>query len=151
MIDEEEKQKYIEASKCDNCLQWHKHCNAECCKTIKININPKELDNVSTYLSIAQPGLGMSDIRYYRYRDVDYIRGNLRFRKERITVIGGNVYYFFPCKMLDGNFCMEHENDKKPEICKALTVDTAKLPGNPFYLTPNCLFKYKSKEVKQND
>ena len=152
MIDEKEKQRYIEASKCDNCLQWHKHCNAECCKIVRINVNPKELDKCFNYLSV-KPGskLGLSDIKYYKNRDVGYLRGNLRFKKERCEVIGGMVYYFHPCSRLKGNLCMDHKDGKKPELCKALTLETAKLPGQPFYITPNCLFKYKSKEVNKND
>ena len=151
MIDEEEKQKYCEATKCEECTQWHHHCNAECCKTVKINIDPKELDKVATYLSIKPIGrFGLDDINYYKYRDVNYVRGNLRFRKDRLMVIGGLIYYFHPCSQLDNNLCLLHGKNK-PEICKMLTLETAKLPGQPFTLTPNCLFKYKSKEVKQDD
>ena len=151
MIDEEEKQRYVEASKCENCTQWHKHCNAECCKIVRINLDPKELDKVSTYLCIKPRGrFGMDDIRYYRYRDVGYVRGMLRFKKERLTAIGGVIYYFHPCSRLKDNLCLDHPNNK-PEICKTLTLETAKLANSPIYLTPNCLFKYKSKEVKKND
>jgi len=151
MIDEKEQQKYIEASKCENCTQWLKHCDAECCKMITINMDPKELDKVAIYLSIKPSGrFGMSDIKYYKNHDVDYLRGMLRFKKDRLEVIGGKVYYFHECSRLKDNRCLDHP-DKKPEICKVLTLETAKLPGSPFELTPNCLFKYKNKEVKKND
>ena len=151
MIDEEEKQKYCEATKCSECTQWHKYCDAECCKIVKINIDPKELDKFTTYLSVKPSGrFGLGDIRYYRFRDVSYVRGLLRFRKDRIVVIGRNVYYFHPCSRLKDNLCLDHDNHK-PEICKSLTIETASLPGNPFFITENCLFKYKGREVKQND
>lgn len=151
MISEEENKKYCEASKCDNCTQWHKYCNAECCSIVVINIDLKELDKTVKYLSIT-PGkrLGLSDIKYYQNRDVEYIRGLLRFRKDRLEIIGRKIYYMYPCKRLDGNMCIDHP-DKKPELCKSLTLETAQLPGQPFALTENCLFKYKSREVKKND
>ncbi len=151
MIDEEEKQKYIEATKCENCMGWHKHCNAECCKVVVINMCPEDIDMSLTYLSI-NPGkkLGMSDIKYYANRDVEYVRGLLRFRTLRLEIVGRKVYYMHPCSRLDGNLCLDHP-DKKPEVCKILTLETAQLPGQPFALTSNCLFKYKCKEVKEDD
>lgn len=150
MIDEEEKQKYIEASKCDNCTQWHKNCNSECCKSVFLNIDIKLLEGQGNYIFINPGKIGMSDIKYYKNRDVDYLRGLLRFKKDRIEVIGRKIIYFWDCKRLDGNLCLDHP-DKKPEVCKALTLETAKIPGQPFELTPNCLFKYKCKEVKEDD
>jgi len=150
MIDEEEKQRYVEATKCESCAQWHHHCDAECCKMIRIDMDPKALDKVSLYLSVNPGYLGLSDIRYYKYHDVDYVRGMLRFKKKRLTVIGGIIYYFHQCSRLKDNLCLDHP-DNKPEMCKVLNLETAKIPGQPFHLTPNCLFKYKSKEVKKND
>ena len=150
MIDEEEKQKYCEASKCKDCVGWHKYCNAECCKIVVINIDPDEIKKAAIHLNINPGKLGVSDIKYYANRDVDYVRGLLRFKKDRLEVVGRKVYYMYPCKRLDGNMCLDHP-DNKPELCKALTLETSKLPGQPFALTRNCLFKYKSKEVKKDD
>jgi len=149
MISEEDKNRYIEASKCKDCLDWHHHCHAECCKIIFINIDPKELKNHRKYIIIKLKPI-FSDWRYYNLRDVEYLRGMLRFRKDRIVVVGRKVMYIYPCKLLNGNLCMGHP-DKKPEICKMLTLETAKIPGQPFELTDNCLFKYKCKEVKKDD
>ena len=150
MISEEEKKRYIEASKCEGCVGWHHHCNAECCKIIFLNIDPKQLEEGSKFLTIKYskeftPG----DRRYYQLRDVECIRGVMRFRKDRIVVVGRKMMYIHPCKLLKGNLCEGHP-DKKPEICKTLTLETAKLPGQPFELTDNCLFKYRCKEVKIN-
>lgn len=147
MISEEDKQRYIEASKCKDCISWHHHCKSECCKIVFLNINPKELEKPGKLFKIRvdQP---FTDWRYYQLRDVEYVRGFLRFKKERIIVVGNKVMYIYPCKFLKGNLCEAHENGTKPEICKVLTLETAKIPGQPFQLTDNCLFKYKSKEVK---
>ena len=86
MIDEEEKQKYCEASKCKDCTQWHKHCNAECCKIIVINIDIDKIDEAARYLHINPGKIGLSDIKYYANRDVDYVRGLLRFKKDRFSI-----------------------------------------------------------------
>lgn len=152
MISEEEKERYIEASKCKDCSSWLHHCKAECCKIIFLNINPKELERGGKYF-ITKPRevLGLSDREYYRLHGVECVRDLLRFRKERIEVIGNKVMYIHPCEFLtEENLCKGHP-DKKPELCKFLTLETAKLPGQPFELTSNCLFKYKSREVKKHD
>ncbi len=148
MISEEEKQRYAEAAKCHDCIHWLKNCKAECCKIIFLNIDPKELEKSGKLLTVKvkQP---FTDYRYYSLHDVEYIRGLLRFKKERITVVGRKVMYVHPCKLLKGNLCEGHP-DKKPELCKMLNLETAKLPGQTFELTDNCLFKYKCKEVKIN-
>ena len=147
MISEEDKKRYIEASKCEDCLSWHHHCHAECCKIIFLNIDPKELKKGGKlYVMRPSPPLTSKDWRYYNLRDVECIRGLLRFKKDRIFVIGNKVMYIHPCKLLKGNLCEGHP-DNKPELCKALTLETSKLLGKGFKLTDNCLFKYKCKEV----
>ena len=150
MISEEEKQKYCEASKCKDCVHWHKYCNAECCRTILLNIDPKELEKGGIYFTTRPDKLTHSEVIYYRNHDVQYIRGLLRFRKDRIEVIGKKVLYFHDCSRLDGNMCLDHP-DKKPELCKFLTSETAQMMDRGFTLTPNCMFKYKSREVKEDD
>jgi hypothetical protein len=150
MISEEEKQKYCEATKCSNCTQWLHHCDAECCRSIFLNIDPKELENGSKYYDCRVGVLGLDEIRYYKYHDVAYVRGLLRFKKERIHVIGRKVVYLWTCSKLKDNLCLDHP-DKKPELCKLLTAETAMAGNDAFRLTSNCLFKYKSKEVKQDD
>ena len=131
MIDEEEKQKYIEATKCENCTQWHHHCGAECCRSIFLNIDLKLLEGGGNYVFLNPGKIGMSDIKYYSHHDVDYMRGLLRFRKDRITVIGRKVIYFYDCNRLNGNLCLDHP-DRKPELCKALTLDSSKVINSSF-------------------
>ncbi len=147
MISEEEKQRYAEASKCEDCINWHKHCKAECCKIIFLKIDPKELEKPGTYLNIKvkQP---FTEWRYYSLRDVQCLRGLLRFKKDRIIVVGRKVMYIYNCDLLTENFLCEGHPNNKPELCRLLTLETAKIPGQPFELTDNCLFKYKCKEVK---
>ena len=150
MISEEDKQKYVESSKCEDCLGWLHHCNAECCKIIFLNIDLKKLEKPGKLLTLKlKDPLSLSDGRYYNLRDVQYIRGVLRFKKERIIVVGRKVMYIYDCKLLKDNLCIGHPDDK-PELCRVLNLETSKLPGQPFELTDNCLFKYKCKEVKAN-
>ena len=148
MISEEDKKRYIEASNCDDCLSWHHHCKAECCKLVFLRIDPDELKKAGKFFTI-KPKQPFEDLIYYRLRDVEYLRGSLRFKKSRIIVVGRKVMYVYPCKLLKGNSCGGHP-DNKPKLCKMLTLEIAKLPGQPFELTDNCLFKYKSKEVKKD-
>ena len=147
MISEEDKQKYLEATECLYCLEWHKYCDAECCKLVFLNIDPKELDKPGKLFTIKPEKLSLSDQWYYRLHDVEYLRGFLRFKKERIVIIGRKVIYIHDCSFLKDNLCKGHP-DKKPELCRVLTLETAKIPGQHFELTDNCLFKFKSKEVK---
>lgn len=150
MISEEEKQKYCEATKCSECTQWLHHCNAECCSSIFLNIDPKVLDGCSTYFNCRVDKLSVDEVKYYRHHDVTYTRGVLRFKKDRIHVIGRKVVYLWRCNRLKDNLCLDHP-DKKPELCKLLTSETAKVKNDAFRLTQNCLFKYKSREVKKDD
>jgi len=147
MISEEEKQRYAESAKCHDCISWHKHCKAECCKIIFLNIDPKELEGPGKYITVKvkQP---FTDYRYYSLRDVEYLRGVLRFRKDRIIVVGRKVMYINNCKLLTEDLRCKGHPDKKPALCIVLDLETIKLPGQPFELTDNCLFKYKCKEVK---
>ena len=150
MISEEDKVRYLECKDCNTCKEWHKHCNAECCKTILIQVDPKELSKGSIYFPVKPSRkLGISDIWYYKYHDVNYVRGILRFKKDRIYVIGKKVYYLYPCEQLENNLCKFHGTTFKPIISQQLTLENAGIPGNPFVVTDNCLFKYKSKEVKK--
>ncbi|HEA46463.1 MAG TPA: hypothetical protein ENH99_01650, partial [Candidatus Pacearchaeota archaeon] len=66
MISEEDKQKYVEATKCSNCPEWHKYCDAECCKLVFLNIDPKELDKPGKLFTIKPEKLSLSDQWYYR-------------------------------------------------------------------------------------
>lgn len=142
MMNEEDVKRFAEAKKCDSCLQWHKYCNAECCKMLTIN-GPKELlEGGAKYFSVNVGPMESSDQIYYQLRDVEYTRGKLRFLKERCFMAGNKIIYWHPCKLLNGCLCSGHPN-RKPELCKALTKDNANLPGQKFLVTENCLFKYK--------
>ena len=152
MVEKKDKSRYEEAKSCKDCLGWHKHCKAECCKTIFLRIKKSENDAAPGNYYVLKIGreLSPSDQRYYRLHDVRYTRMTLRFLKSRIYEIGGDVFYVYPCSLLDkNNLCTEHGKNK-PKICKELTEETASKPNNRFMLTNNCLFKYKEKGGSKN-
>jgi len=142
----EDIERYQEAKGCEDCLSWHKHCKAECCKIVSLNINPEDLEKTqSPHLIIKVGPISPSDQRYYALRDVSYTRSTLRFKKERIYVFGRKVFYIHKCSLLDdNNLCKGHPN-KKPEMCRSLISDTAYEKNNEYFITENCLFKYKEK------
>lgn len=148
-MSEEDKVRIEDAKTCEGCLGWHKHCHAECCNIVFIkDVDPKVLDIGGKFLNL---GASASDDRYYyKLRDVNCVHGYLRFRKDRIKMIGKQMIYFYPCKMLGEDLlCKIHE--KKPKLCRALTLETASIPNQPFKATDNCLYKYKQVEVNIND
>lgn len=150
MISEEDTQKIIEAKNCKTCLDWHHHCKSECCKIVFLDIDVGLLDNKMTYVNIRPKNpLNFSDIQYFRLRDVDYTRGCLRFKKDRIVIVGRRVLYVYPCKLLDGLLCKGHP-DNKPEMCRQFTEKTFDDPDQTCMLTDNCLFRYKEKEVEED-
>ncbi len=150
MMSEEDKARIVEARSCNSCLDWHHHCNAECCRIIFLNIDPKRVDGPGKYLDLRVGQLGLNEQYYYRLRDVSYVRGLLRFQRNRLLVAGQKVMYIYDCALLDGCKCKGHPDDK-PELCKRLTVETALYPDFGFGLTDNCLFKYKHMEIEKNE
>ena len=147
MISEEDKARYAECVNCTTCQEWHHHCNAECCKLVWLDIDPRKMDEGVKYLTI-KPNrhLSVDEIRYHKYREIEYVRGMLRLRKDRIYIIGHKIVYLFPCSQLENNLCKLHGKNK-PKICESLTLESAKVHNDSFIVTDNCLFKYKAKEV----
>jgi hypothetical protein len=152
IMSEEDKKLVKEASTCNDCVSWHKHCQAECCRMILLeSISPKELDSFGKYVGMRQP-ITPSMQRYYNLHDVSYVRGLLRFRKDRCRVIGTKVVYIHDCSLLDENFLCKGHPDNKPLICKYLTIDTAAISRqHGIALSKNCLFKYKILEDDCDD
>ena len=145
--------RFQEAKSCKDCIGWHKHCKTECCKTIAMRISPEEIKNApgQYYLLRLKRQLSSNDQRYYELHDVRYTRGTLRFKKDRLHIIGRNVFYLYPCKNLDeNNLCIVHDTSK-PQLCRELTLETAEIMnGKGCLLTDNCLFKYKEKGGSKN-
>lgn len=144
MMCEEDILRCEEAKHCDSCPGWLHHCKTECCKVVFLYVNHLELKKGGRFLSIRKPNMTLGEIWYYRLRGVDYTRGLLRFPKHRIVSLGRKLAYVHPCELLtEDGLCSGHP-DKKPELCRALTLDTARTgAGGRLEVTDNCLFKYK--------
>ncbi len=147
MISMEDSKRIEESKKCKECIDWHHHCKSECCKIMYLEIDPERLKTNSRFVDIKVKELRMNEILYHRLRDVSYVRGFLRFPKKNISVVGNLILYIKSCSQLDGYLCKGHP-DNKPEICKLVTFESSKIPGMPFRITDNCLFKYKTREDK---
>ena len=144
MISEEEKIRLEDAKSCNDCLSWHKHCKAECCKMILLNgINPSVLEESGNFIMVRRI-LTANERWYYRLHGIGIIHGSLRIDKSLCLNINGELYYIRKCDLLDGeNKCKGHP-DNKPQICRMLTehnLDECRKKG--LIVTDNCLFKYK--------
>jgi hypothetical protein len=143
MIKQLQEQMAKEAKTCSDCLGWHKWCQAECCKIAYLDINTEVLKEDHTFIDVRPSRkLSYSEILHYKYRDVPFVHGVLRFKKARITIIGEEMMYIWPCSRLKHDKCLDHP-DKKPKICRDLTAETAKGIHAKYRTTPRCLFKFK--------
>ena len=148
MISEEEKLRIKEARTCKTCLEWHKHCNAECCKLIFLGKDLTILDTKKQTINIHKL-VSASEKWYYNLHGVNYAHGILRFPKEHCHIIKDEVIYFRPCDYLtEDNLCLGHP-ENKPDLCKGLLLDPIVIP-NKARVTNNCLIKYKLME-EHND
>ena len=129
-----------EAKKCNSCLDWHKHCESECCRIVFIHINPNLLKEKGDYL-IVKKLLTKDLIWYYKLREVIYAHGIMKFPKKNCVVSGNRIAYLKSCKLLSGNLCKNHP-DRKPIFCQQLILKTAEKNT----LTDNCMFKYQLME-----
>jgi hypothetical protein len=142
MISEEDNKRIEEARKCDNCLDWHKYCDAECCKQVTLPIRPKILERKGAHIGIPNK-LNMNDRWYYALHGAKMIHERLLFEKKYCKVVDGVVIYFKKCDLLDeNNLCKGHPNNK-PKVCQKLNEYMSKLKNKSVVITPNCLFKYK--------
>lgn len=145
MISEEDKRLVQEAKGCDSCLQWHKHCNAECCLTVFLNVSPALLKEKGSFIDFRSP-ISFDERWYYKLRGVRYVHGVLRFPKSDCRVLRNEVIFIRKCELLTDDLkCLGHP-DKKPQVCRMLNAETAKLKNRGYRVTPHCLFRYKLME-----
>jgi Fe-S-cluster containining protein len=125
---------------CRDCTCHLKICEAECCKEFTITFNEDPLEFKGRKIVSIRKELSTSMAWYYRLHNCDYTRGVLRVPLRNAEFVGNKIIFRERCKLLTkDNLCKTHP--VKPEICKELTWETAKMEGKTFYLTPRCLFK----------
>ncbi len=141
-----------EAKKCNSCLEWHKHCNAECCKSIFIHSNIMKLYSIGDML-IVDKILTPDDRWYFKLHGVTCLRQQLRFPKKHIYIQHkdkNTLLYMRKCDyLLPDNTCKGHP-DKKPKICQKLTNAMVSGGLKGIALTYNCLYRYKNMEETKN-
>ncbi len=130
-----------DAPHCQGCKDWLKYCNAECCRSMRFSVSFLKGKAVSEGDVIPMKmRLSLDQQRYYSLRGYKYVHGILFVKLNKFQIVGPWIYVFEDCSALNAeNQCSIHET--KPIMCKDLSLDNVK--DSRFYLTPNCLFKWK--------
>jgi len=133
-----------QASKCSSCLEWHKHCKAECCKII---LMPLDQCKVTKNSIMIRKNVTRDMHWYYKLHGVKIVHGLLVFPKSKCVISMDRVWYVRPCDLLKDNKCLGHP-DKKPHFCRNFTEETA-MKYTHHLVTPNCLYAYKNEFCKK--
>ena len=132
---------YEEARTAQSCIDWHKHCNAECCRQFVIGT---KIDHELKKGDVLHLGMRMTpDTKwYYELHGVKVAHGQIHIKLDDFTYTNGRLTIHRKCdKLTEDNRCSGHPNNK-PNICKGFTIETARGEQRGL-ITPNCLFKYK--------
>lgn len=85
---------------------------------------------------------------YYELHKFKVENNKLTIRLDKFKYRNGKLLIYEECKLLEENLCLGHPDDK-PVVCQALDLASAK-DKEKYYLTPNCLYKYKLLARKNN-
>jgi len=133
-----------EAADCDDCLQWLKHCHAECCNHFGFYLPPgfeePATGDIRLYLKLSPDAK-----RYYELHGVRVMGDVLVLPPERCVFLSDRIWVTMPCSALTEDFRCGLHNSGKPKLCADLTLETARDPG--YRLTPKCLYRYKRRAV----
>lgn len=128
---------YNAISKCDNCLCWHKFCNAECCRQFRWKVRtPQKKGNI---LAMEINDLDM--LRYYKLHGCEIIGNQAIVRLNKFKQDGEHIIIYKKCRALKNNLCSFHNKKSQPKICKYPNKEKSDKKG--VFLTRNCLFKSK--------
>lgn len=133
------------------CLDHHKICNAECCRVFYLRLTIIELNKAKKgKILFLKRNLTEDRIWHYKLRGCSYYPGGKlivpsdTFTIKVIKELNNRkilVAFYKDCKLLDGNLCSGHP-ENKPEICKKLTWKTAKeIKKHGGRLTPDCMYR----------
>ena len=129
-----------EAKRCDNCICWNHHCNAECCRVFKID--KKLLRRYSDRILRLTATPPKDLINYYELHGMK----NYFFNEDNYDKIeekeDGYVYFHRDCDALEGNLCKLHGKPEQPQVCKDFNENKI-INSNRWFVTPNCLARYK--------
>lgn len=126
----------------DDCLSWHKHCNAECCRMFRV----AKLGLVRGGVMQIRMVLDQDRIWYYKLHGMKYAHGILYIPVEFIEEQpDGSLLVRRKCDFLQDDLrCAGHPTNK-PRLCQRFTLETARSDTSPakVHVTGNCLFRYK--------
>lgn len=136
-----------DAKTADGCLDWHKHCAAECCKQFSLKDDPK-YDLSEKYIRMfgnALPDL----IWYYELHGCKYRTPHLYIPTRNARRHNGRIFFLERCKFLtDDMKCKGHPN-RKPKVCRDFNPENIRehkeRAGST--MTPRCLFRFKLEET----
>ena len=137
------------AGKCDNCLCWLEHCEAECCYHFSFRLNPRSdvvysQDMVRIRIRITP------DLRKYLELHGSELENDVVvIPRDKCDISPGRIAVTMRCVALQKNLLCQLHPEGKPDYCKNLTWVTAQQEG--YEITPRCLFGYKLKALSRFD
>ena len=134
----------ILAKNCNNCLDWNRICNANCCRTFTLNKTDTEETEDQLILTNKQT----KDMYFYLSVHGGRIEGDSVIFTKKDYVITRNPFQIVfnrKCNYLDEDTlkCIHHEDGKRPKVCKDFDETTGVGPGS--YAVPLCLAHYKKR------
>ncbi len=142
-MDADEKTLLEAARACDECVPWLEHCHAECCREFTFRVEGLEkLDRTQKELRIRAEMT--DDLRYYVDLHGARIEDDtIMVPMDRCTLEEDIVHVAMECTALQEDCLCSLHPDRKPQICKDLTLEAAR--GEDYWTPAECLFTYKMK------
>jgi hypothetical protein len=134
------------ARKCDDCLGWLEHCEAECCSVFTFYLTPRSdvvyLEDTVRIHAPMTPDLE----RYYALHGASVEEGEiLVVRRANCEVSTTRLVVTMRCTELRDDFLCALHDGRQPESCAEFTRETAS--SDDWIVTPRCLLAYKAKVV----
>lgn len=134
----EEERRIKEAKTVKGCLDWHKYCDAECCKYFVVFANKFRI--MGNYIVI-KTDLNISMQWYYKLHKIRVNHGRELIINTKDCVFKEKaILVNKACRLLKDNRCKGHP-DMKPFCCRYLNERNLNDLGN-IYLTENCKYRY---------
>jgi len=149
MTNKSEESLVEEARRCDNCLCWLQHCEAECCNQFGFRLNPQSdvlyLQDVVRIRIRITPDLKA----YLELHGIKLEEDVVVIPKDNCDISTGQILVTMRCTALQDDFLCRLHAHGKPDYCKNLTWETAQ--EERCRITPKCLFAYKLKALSVCD
>ncbi len=129
------------ARSCDDCICWLEYCEAECCGGFNFRLNPQSWVDRDEHEVRIHVRLSEDSKRYYELHGARVGADEVAVPVGCCEFSANHLHVSMPCSALqEDRLCSLHP-DEKPEICKALSLETGETGA--YVLTKRCLFAYK--------